>query len=421
VALDILGPLPETDNGNLYVLVIGDYFSKWVEVLPLPNQTAETVAKAFVDEFVSRFGAPKEIHSDQGRNFESKVFAEVLRLLGVSKTRTTPYNPKSDGMIERFNRTLLNIVSLMLDPVKHQRDWDEQLPYVGLAYRSAVHESTGETPNMLMMGREVSLPIDLMVETLSEDEDEDDDDLVSDFALELRERLRQAHERARKVLHSSSLRQKRNYDRRSHGGGFEEGEFVWLFSHQRKPGITRKLRLPWEGPYLVVQKFSDVHVRIQKSPRAKSKVIHVDRLKPYTGPPLEVWKYSTVPLQEEVQKPTETEETVKDNVIIDPEQPQHSESTFDTAQAPEVTSKRNGTDGKGNGDSVATPPEESEVAQDQEESTVSESDKEHDTDKPPPSVRPVDPDQNSMPTATTAQPRRNPPRNRQLPARYRHN
>ncbi len=290
VALDILGPLPETEKGNIYVLVIADYFTKWVEILPLPDQTAETVAKAFTEEFVCRFGAPHEVHSDQGRNFESRVFAETLRLLGSSKTRTTPYNPKSDGMVERFNRTLLNMVSQMLDPLKHQRDWDDQLPYVGLAYRSAVHESTGETPNMLMMGHEITLPLDLMVESLPDDE-EDDNDLLTDFALDLRERMKAAHEQARDVLQTSAGRQKRNYDRRAHGNGIAEGSFVWLFSRARKPGITNKLRLPWEGPYLVVQKLSDVHVRIQKSPRAKSMVIHVDRLKPYTGPELVPWKY----------------------------------------------------------------------------------------------------------------------------------
>ena len=91
VALDIVGPLPETERGNKYLLVVGDYFSKWVEVHPIPDQTAKTVAEKFVQEFVCRFGVPQVLHSDQGRNFEAQVFAEMCSILGIDKTRTTPY------------------------------------------------------------------------------------------------------------------------------------------------------------------------------------------------------------------------------------------------------------------------------------------------------------------------------------------
>jgi len=356
VALDILGPLPETERGNIYVLVIADYFTKWVEILPLPDQTAETVAKAFTEEFVCRFGAPHEVHSDQGRNFESRVFAETLRLLGTSKTRTTPYNPKSDGMVERFNRTLLNMVSQMLDPLKHQRDWDDQLPYVGLAYRSAVHESTGETPNMLMMGHEITLPLDLMVESLPEDEDEDED-LVTDFALDLRERMQRAHEHARDVLQTSAGRQKRNYDRRAHGDGITEGSFVWLFSRARKPGITNKLRLPWEGPYLVIQKLSDVHVRIQKSPRAKTTVIHMDRLKPYTGPELVPWKYRKEPMVDRDQP----ESCETHGVTPTPQHGTSSQTDKEAGQKP-VPSEGNKQQDDPIGTTSCTPPASSSTA-----------------------------------------------------------
>ena len=143
VAIDVLGPLPETDAGNKFVLVIGDYFSKWMEAIPIRDQRAETVAAAFVKEFVCRYGMPIELHSDQGSNFQSQVFRECMKLLGISQTRTTPYNPKSDGLVERYNRTLLSLVSILLDPYKGQRDWDQELPYIGLAYRSSVQESTG--------------------------------------------------------------------------------------------------------------------------------------------------------------------------------------------------------------------------------------------------------------------------------------
>ena len=118
-------------NGNEYILVIRDYFTKWMEAYAIPDQQAETVATKVVQEFVCRFGVPLELHSDQGRNFESTVFREMCKILGITKTRTTAYNPKSDGMVERYNRTIVNAVSLMIQPHQGQKDWDVYLPYVG--------------------------------------------------------------------------------------------------------------------------------------------------------------------------------------------------------------------------------------------------------------------------------------------------
>ena len=93
IAIDILGPLPVTDKGNKYVLVAIDYFTKWPEVYAIPDQEATTVARVLVEGMFCRFGTPMELHSDQGRNFESAVFAEVCRLFGIHKTRTTPGYP----------------------------------------------------------------------------------------------------------------------------------------------------------------------------------------------------------------------------------------------------------------------------------------------------------------------------------------
>jgi len=101
IAIDVLGPLPVTEAGNKYILIVADYFTKWVEAFPMANQEACTVAEILVREVVCRFGVPVLIHSDQGRNFESVLFAEMCRLLGIKKTRTTPYHPQSDGMVER--------------------------------------------------------------------------------------------------------------------------------------------------------------------------------------------------------------------------------------------------------------------------------------------------------------------------------
>ncbi|GFX76989.1 hypothetical protein TNCV_2079561 [Trichonephila clavipes] len=157
IAFDILGPLPRTASGNKYLLVVMDYFTKWPEVYPIPDQEAPTVAEAVVQHWISRYGVPLQLHSDQGRNFVSAVLKGVCELLGIDKTKTTPLHPQSDGMVERFNRTILNNLSLMVS--KNQQDWDQKVPLFLLAYRSAVHETTGYSPSQMLFGRNLRLPL----------------------------------------------------------------------------------------------------------------------------------------------------------------------------------------------------------------------------------------------------------------------
>ena len=107
-----------------------------------------------------RFGCRYSIHTDRGTNFESQLFASLLRKLEIDKTRTTAFHLQSNSVIERMNRTLLNMLAKCI--VEDQTNWYVKLPYVLMAYRSSVHESTGFTPHYLVSGDEVSLPLDLM-------------------------------------------------------------------------------------------------------------------------------------------------------------------------------------------------------------------------------------------------------------------
>ena len=137
-----------------------DQFTKWVECIPLPTQTAEETAREAVDHFFSRFGFPFQVYSDQGRNFESKLFRELCKALQIHKARTTPYRPSSNGQVERYNRTLMDAVRCFIG--NKQDQWDVYLQQIAGALRASVNRQTGFTANRLMLGREVNMPAHLM-------------------------------------------------------------------------------------------------------------------------------------------------------------------------------------------------------------------------------------------------------------------
>ncbi|VDI23711.1 Hypothetical predicted protein [Mytilus galloprovincialis] len=266
MAIDILGPLPISVNNNRYLMVVQDYFSKWTEAIPIPDTEAVTVARKFVERIVTIFGVPLSIHSDQGSNFESNVFKEMCIILGIHKTRTTPFRPKSDGMVEKSNSTIETMLSAFVS--KHQRDWDEYIYLLMLAYRSSEHESLGTSPCSMLFGREVNLPVDLV---LGRPETEKSLlHLKTVYAYELSQKLEVIHKFARNKLKLSSDRMKRNYDVGTKMQTFDAGDPVWLHNPRRVKGLCPKLQNNWEGPYIVVNKLNDVIYRIQKGPRDKT-------------------------------------------------------------------------------------------------------------------------------------------------------
>ncbi len=148
VGVDIL-QLPLTLNGNQYALVFIDYLTKWVEVVAIPDQKAETIAQMFVEYVVCRHGAPKELLSDRGANFLSNLVTEVCKLFDVKKVNTSGYHPQTNGLCDS---TLIQMLAKTVERFGH--DWDRHLPYVLYAYRVAVQESTCESPFFLFYGRD---------------------------------------------------------------------------------------------------------------------------------------------------------------------------------------------------------------------------------------------------------------------------
>ena len=157
VALDILGPLSQTSPGNWYILVITNYLpsglrhsSRQTKRLP------QLLGCWWRNEWICRYGAPDSIHSDQGKHFKSQLFSEICHLLGIHKTRTTPYHPQSDRLVERFNCTPRTILAVRMRQVPKDT-WDDELPMLMMAYRCNVQESTKFTPFRLMFGHEIQL------------------------------------------------------------------------------------------------------------------------------------------------------------------------------------------------------------------------------------------------------------------------
>ena len=155
VAVDVL-QLPPTVNGNRYIVVFMDYLTKWPEAFAIPDQKAETIAHLFVENIVCRHGIPEQLLSDRGTNFLSNIIQGVCQVLGVKKINTSGYHPQTDGLVERFHSTLIEMIAKCSQT--RTCDWDTQLPYLLFAYRTSAQESTKESPFFLLYGRDPRVP-----------------------------------------------------------------------------------------------------------------------------------------------------------------------------------------------------------------------------------------------------------------------
>ena len=210
IGIDFLGPFP-VSNGNSYIALFGDHFTKWYEAVPLSDQTTEKTANALLEHWISRFGVPVSIYTDQGRNFESKLFQSLIQSLQIDKTQTTSFHPQSNAVIERMKRTLLNMLAETVDDF--QSNWTQQLPYMMMAFRTSVHESTGYTPQCLVFGEQINLPIDIQYPWPEQPNKTD----VHQFVQQKRADMQRAHEAARLHLLVAQLRRNALYNSKLHG------------------------------------------------------------------------------------------------------------------------------------------------------------------------------------------------------------
>ena len=272
VAIDILGPLTTSEQGNKYIIIVADYFTKWTEAYAVPNHKAATVAQKVVCEFFARFGTPEVIHSDQGRDFQSNLFQELCRILEIEKTRTTPWHPQSDGMIERFNRTIETMLRQCVSD--HQRDWDEMLPYCCAAYRNAMHSTTKFSPNELMLGRNLPMPAHVQSPLPEKWQN------LQEYNSQLIEKMQIAHKLAEENVGKNVMHYKEQYDKKSWQRELKVGTWVWLNNFTKKKGLSPKLQIKWEmKPYQITEFLSEVVVRIKRHGSQVQRIVHINKLK----------------------------------------------------------------------------------------------------------------------------------------------
>ena len=281
VCIDFLS-LEPSKGGHESILVITDHFRHLAQAIPTHNQKASTTARALFDNFFIHYGFPGKLHSDQGANFESKVIKKLCKLAGTVKTRTTPYHPMGNGMCERFNKTLLNMLGTLNE---HQKsDWKSYVPTLTHAYNAATHKSTGFAPFYLMYGRHPWLSADAFLDI--------GDGAVkasshADYVDKLKQRLTSSYEAAARQAEASAREQKRIFDKNVHNSVLEEGDRVLV----RKVGVQGKQKLKdiWENhtyiiKWMIAPDIPVYEVQMEGTNR-KTRTLHRNMLLPFDGVP----------------------------------------------------------------------------------------------------------------------------------------
>ena len=271
IAMDIMGPLPRSRRGNQYILVVCDYATRYPEAIPLRSIDAGTVAEHLMQLF-SRVGIPREILSDQGTNFMSQLLKELYNLLNITQIRTSPYHPQTDGLVERFNKTLKSMLRKLVS--KEGKNWDSLLPYVLFAYREVPQSTTGFSPFELLYGREVRGPLDVLREEWEVSKKSDES--VLSHILQVRERLEEMSELVSENVREAQRCQKLWYDQNTRERVLEPGEEVLVLL----PTSSNKLLAKWQGPYRVIRRVGEVNYELSMPDKRRRKAIfHVNMLK----------------------------------------------------------------------------------------------------------------------------------------------
>ena len=279
ISFDALGPLPKTTSGKQHIIVFTDRLTKYCELFAVERVDEITVADLIINEIVPRHGCPRMILSDGAQAFNSKLLEKLYVLLNTRKITITPYNPQHNGQVERFNHTLVQMLTMYVK--KDQKDWDRHIGLIKGAYHSCPHATTGYSPNYMIYGRELPLPLDQVLRAKEHYENLDDY-----FSLLLK-RTSFAQDLAKARMIDRAVRLEEQQKDLQYRIDYKFGERVYLFVPDTKTGLTNKLRSRWHGPYEVLMRVGLLNYRIMRRLQdgtVETRLVNVRRLKPYTEP-----------------------------------------------------------------------------------------------------------------------------------------
>jgi len=259
-------------RGHRYVLVVIDHFTRYLQLVPLINKDAGSVADAFIEHFFTLFGPPRTLLTDNGSEFTNRLFRQVCQILEIKTLYTTCYHPQANGMVERVNRVLKDSLATLVG--QHPQDWDRMLPYVRLALNTSVHRSVNQTPLYLLTGRDGYFPANL---TNYQEADED-------AARMLREGLGEARDAAIQSMRNAKERWTRDYDKKIRSRFRPQvGELVLVrIIRPIRPRRVAALAPRWSGPVRVIKQIGPVNYVVQDpyTPHQELKC-HLNQLRRY--------------------------------------------------------------------------------------------------------------------------------------------
>ncbi len=250
-----VGLLPKSARGHEHILVILDYGTWYPEAIPLRAANAKNIAQELF-LLASRVGIPKEILTDQGTSFMSRVMADLCLLLQVQQLRTSVYQPQTDGLVERFNQTLKQMLRRVV--AEDGRDWDLMIPYVRFGIREVPQASTGFMPFELLFGRQPRGLLDVTREAW-ENQPAPHRSLI-ERVREMREQIDRVIPLVREHLVTAQRAQQRLYDRPAQAREFQPGERVMVLV----PTAACKFLATWQGLYTVLERIGPVTYRVRQ-------------------------------------------------------------------------------------------------------------------------------------------------------------
>ncbi|CAF1432643.1 unnamed protein product [Rotaria sordida] len=284
IGIDIMGPLPTTARQKRFLLVVVDYFTRWIELFPLKSTTSTDMVNILMNEVFSRYGLPQHIVSDNGPQFVSNLFKNFCDTLGIKQNLTANYHPQSN-MTERVNRTLKPLIAIYAQ--QQHNSWDDEIQKLAFAIRTAVNETTGETPAFMMFGRDLRGPLDLLIGETTEGPRSTtvDHGLIQEYKRKLINNLRCAYNVIQEHAEIEKIKQKEKYDQHTTQREYTEGDLVWVATPTAQIGensMGGKLQPHYQGPCRLIQQLSSNTFTVRRlKDNVELGATNTDRLKPY--------------------------------------------------------------------------------------------------------------------------------------------